>query len=165
MRANWARFSAVESGLAPMSSRTNGRPAEIIWTASAGRSMPGSVPRISLPAAIPAPVWPAVTTASASPALTSSVATTIELRFLRTRARAGCSSIPISSGAWTIARVGGQRAGVGSHDGLVADEDDGVLRGSRARTRGRPGTTSAGAVVAAHRVDRDPDAGAACRRG
>ena len=69
--------------------------------------MPGSVPRISLPAAIPAPVWPAVTTASASPDFTSSVATTIELCFLRTSARAGCSSIPISSGACTIRALAG----------------------------------------------------------
>ena len=78
MRAYWARFSGVESGFAPMSSSTNGRSVPTIWTASPGRSMPGSVPRISTPAAIPAPVWPAVTIASASPFFTSSVATTIE---------------------------------------------------------------------------------------
>ena len=107
MRAYWARFSGVESGLAPMSSSTNGRSVPTIWIARPGRSMPGSVPRIRTPAAMPAPVWPAVTTASASPDLTSSVATTIELRFLRTSARAGCSCIPISSGAWTVRTLAG----------------------------------------------------------
>ena len=45
IRAYWARFSAVESGLAPMSSRTNGPASVIIWTASAGRSTPGRRPR------------------------------------------------------------------------------------------------------------------------
>ena len=44
IRANWARFSAVESGLAPMSSRTIGPESVIIWTASAGRSTPGEPP-------------------------------------------------------------------------------------------------------------------------
>ena len=56
---------------------------------------------------MPAPVWPAVTTASALPSRTSSVATTIELRFLRTSAFAGCSSMPISSGAWTTLTFAG----------------------------------------------------------
>ena len=46
------------------------RPASVtIWTASAGRSTPGSRPSRRTAAAIPAPVWPAVTTASASPSL------------------------------------------------------------------------------------------------
>ena len=160
MRANWARFSAVESGLAPMSSRTNGRPAEIIWTASAGRSMPGSVPRISLPAAIPAPVWPAVTTASASPVFDElgghddrAVASS------RTRARAGCSSIPISSGAWTTVALAGRAPAWDRTTALVADEDDGVL-GIRAGVREGARDDLRRAVVAAHRVDRDPDAGA-----
>jgi hypothetical protein len=44
IRAYWARFSGDESGFAPMSRSTNGRPARIIWTARAGRSTPGGPP-------------------------------------------------------------------------------------------------------------------------
>jgi hypothetical protein len=56
MWANWARFSGVESGLAPMSSRTIGPESVIICTASAGRSTPGRRPSRRTAAAIPAPV-------------------------------------------------------------------------------------------------------------
>ena len=38
----------MESGFAPMSSNTNGLSPATIWTARAGRSMPGSVPRMRL---------------------------------------------------------------------------------------------------------------------
>ena len=67
MRAYWARFSAVESGLAPMSRSRNGRePVHLD-----GKRRPVDARQRAqdrdLPAAIPAPVWPAVTTASASP--------------------------------------------------------------------------------------------------
>ena len=94
IRAYWARFSGLESGLAPMSRRTSVPPSATSWTARAGRSTPGSRPSLRTAAAMPAPVWPAVTTASAWPRFTSSVATRIELSFFSRRARAGsCSSM------------------------------------------------------------------------
>ena len=107
IRAYWTRFSGVESGLAPMSRRTTGPLAVIIWTASAGRSTPGSRPRRRTAAAIPAPVCPAVTTASAWPFLTRSTATRIDESFFSRSASAGCSSMPTTWLAWTIEVFGG----------------------------------------------------------
>src|SRR5829696_3894173 len=106
--ANWARFSAVESGLAPMSRSTNGLPALTIWIASAGRSTPFRRPSRRTAAAIPAPVWPAVTTASASPRRTRSVATRMVASFFSRSAIAGCSSMPTTWLAWTIRTLGGR---------------------------------------------------------
>ena len=46
IRAYWARFSGLESGLAPMSRRTSVPPSATSWTARAGRSTPGSRPSL-----------------------------------------------------------------------------------------------------------------------
>ena len=147
----------MESGLAPMSSRTMGPVAVIIWTASAGRSTPGRRPRRRIAAAMPAPVWPAVMTASASPRRTRSVATRIEESFFSRRARAGCSSIPTTCAAWTIETLAGSGPAMGPRGRLVTDEDEPVV-GVGAGESQDAGHDLGGTVVAAHRVDRDADA-------
>ena len=59
-----------------------------IWTASAGRSTPGTRPSLRTAAAIPAPLWPAVTSASARPCLSRSIATMIDESFFALSAQA-----------------------------------------------------------------------------
>ena len=156
IRAYWTRFSGVESGLAPMSRRTTGPFAVIIWTASAGRSTPGSRPRRRTAAAIPAPVCPAVTTASAWPFLTRSTATRIDESFFSRSASAGCSSMPTTWLDMDDRGVRGKLAGDAADDRLVADEDHPVV-GICPGVVERPEDDLGGTVIAAHRVDRDAD--------
>ena len=137
IRAYWVRFSGDESGLAPMSRRTKGRPARTIWTARAGRSTPGSRPIRRIAAAIAAPVWPAVTIASALPFRTRSQPTRIEASFFSRRASAGCSCISMTWLAGTISTFGGQgrrRSRRSGRDRRRAARDP---RGARWRGRAR----------------------------
>ena len=142
MRAYWARFSAVESGFAPMSSSTNGLSPPTIWTASAGRSTPRRRPSRRTAAAIPAPVWPAVTTASASPFRTRSVATRIEASFFSRRASAGCSCMPTTSAAWTVRTFAGRSRSRGARTASGPTRMTVSSGWARAYAR-EPGTTSA----------------------
>ena len=154
IRAYWARFSGVESGLAPMSRSTNGRPARTIWTASAGRSTPGSRPIRRIAAAIAAPVWPAVMIASALPFRTRSQPTRIDESFFSRRASAGCSCISMTWLAGTISTFDGSVAGDRRDPRRIADEEDAVL-GMRPGVIEGAGHDLGGPVVAAHRVDRE----------
>ncbi len=109
IRAYWARFSAVESGFAPMSRRTIGPASVVIWTARAGRSTPGRRPSRRTAAAMPgAGVAGASRGRLRGRCFTRSVATMIVESFFSRRAFAGCSSIPMTSEAWTISTFGGR---------------------------------------------------------
>ena len=75
----------------------------------AGRSTPGSIPKMNDEAATTAPVFPALTKASprALPAggqdsLRMSMPMDIEEALFLRMATVACSSIPTTSGAWTI---------------------------------------------------------------
>ena len=81
---------------------------------------------------MPAPVCPAVTTASASPRRTRSIATRIDASFFSRRARAGCSSMPMTWLAWTIETLAGSSPAMRADDRLVADQDDLVVGMARA---------------------------------
>ena len=129
----WRRCRAAPSGPLPV----------IIWTASAGRSTPGSRPRRRTAAAIPAPVWPAVTTASAWPVRTRSVATRIEASFFSRSARAGCSSMPMTWLACTMRDVGRQRSCASRSMTARRRRGSADRRDARGRSRGCRGTTSA----------------------
>ncbi len=127
IRAYCSRFSGDESGLAPMSSSTNGLPSRTIWTASAGRSTPGNRPIRSTAAAIAAPVCPAVMTASARPSFTRSQRDR-DRRVLLLAERHGRMLVHLDD----LARgddldVRRQVAFDGGNAGRVADEEDRVL--------------------------------------
>jgi hypothetical protein len=69
-----------------------------------GRSTPWMRRRVKMAAARTAPLFPAETAPAALPSRTSSCATVMLLRFLARTASTGCSSMPITSSAWTISR-------------------------------------------------------------
>jgi hypothetical protein len=97
MIANWSRFSASHSMLAPRSSMTLSPRRVGKNDAIAGRSMPGSVLNTIFAVAISAPVLPAETMPCASPAATASMARRmLELRPLRSAVE-GLSSLVMTS--------------------------------------------------------------------
>src|SRR3954471_6547499 len=99
--ANWRSHSAVQSTVAPPSTRICGfRPGTGIGTAIAGRAAPLMRPMRSSAAAMAAPVLPALAIASALPSRTSSAETTID-ESLRVRTAAGGSFMPTTSVAGT----------------------------------------------------------------
>src|SRR4051812_17612337 len=99
--ANWRSHSAVQSTVAPPSTRICGaRPGTGIGTAIAGRATPLIRPMRNSAAAMAAPVLPALVIASALPSRTSSAATTTDAS-LRVRTAAGGSCIATSSDACT----------------------------------------------------------------
>src|SRR3954469_13745935 len=99
--ANWRSHSAVQSTVAPPSTRICGfRPGTGIGTAIAGRAAPLMRPMRSSAAAMAAPVLPALAIASALPSRTSSADTTID-ESLRVRTTAGGSFMPTTSVAGT----------------------------------------------------------------
>ena len=157
MRAYWARFSAVESGLAPMSSSTNGLSPPTIWTASAGpvdaaqapeaqdrgrharAGVPGGHDRVGLPA-------PDEVRGDEDRGV-----------LLLAQGERGLLVHVHDLGGVDGADVRGAVAQVRRENLVGADEDDGVLgMGSRVGEGARDDL--GGAVVTAHRVDRDPDA-------
>ena len=84
---------------------------QIIWTASAGRSTPGSRPDTQDRGRHAGSRVAGGHDASASPLRTRSQATRIEESFFSRSASAGCSSIPMTCEAWTIETFGGSGAG------------------------------------------------------
>ena len=136
---------AVESGLAPMSSSTNGPLAGDHLdgerrAVDAGQPARGAGPRRPCPA----PVWPAVTTASASPRLTRSIATRIDAVLLLAQ---GERRVLVH--ADDLARVDDRdvrRAASPAMPRMTASSPTRITRSSgcaRAWSRA-PGTTSAG---------------------
>ena len=71
----------------------------------AGRFTPAMRPRLRMALVATAPELPADTNASARPSFTSRIATLIEQSFFFLIASTGLSSIPATSGAWTISIV------------------------------------------------------------
>ena len=135
--------------------------------ASAGRSTPGSMPNAPCAAITVAPVCPALKSAAASPRATSSAATLIDARGLRRSAAAGDSSIVDHVGRRRrCGRVDDRR-----RDAARARRRIASARPTRSTPRSKwraaaraPSTTCRGRMIAAHRVNGDPDhRGAACQ--
>ena len=101
MTANCSRLCALQSTLAPTSSRVETEPVAVgIMATRAGRSTPGKPPSTILAVAIAAPVLPAEMNAEASPLRTSRNPTRmVESRLVRTACTA-LSSMEITSLAW-----------------------------------------------------------------
>src|SRR6266550_1832059 len=98
-----SKCSGLASVLAPTSRRKQFRPVEVgIADPIAGRSMPGMRRKPKSAAAITAPLLPALTKALTRPSSTIWIPRTIEDAFLLRTAWAGCSSIPLISGASSI---------------------------------------------------------------
>ena len=163
MTANWTRFWASHSVLAPRSSMTQVVVAERRQqAASAGRSMPGMVRSASLAIAISAPVLPPDTAASASPSFTALIAMPIEVVLARRIAWLGFSSPAIDVGAYGRSRTRAARFGCRSSSArdqrLVAEQQELQMPDRLRRARDSAGDHHRRAAVAAHRVDCDPRA-------
>ena len=85
------------------------------------------------------------------------MATTIEESFFSRSASAGCSCISTTCEAWTIETLAGRAPAIRAQRRLVADEDPAVV-GMVAGEVDDARDDLLGAVIAAHRVDGDPDA-------
>ena len=109
MKANWSRYSAVHSTLAPQSISTAPSPSMVgITGARAARRMPLMRLVIRVAAESRAPVLPAETMASPTPSRSRFRATVREESFFSRKALEGLSSMLMTWSAWTISTPRGR---------------------------------------------------------